>query len=649
MKTRLLPLSFALLLSAALLSSCGGDDSNPSSQASKATTSADTGNFTIDYFVEADGWLIEDYHGNEEKVFIPEFFEHDGKTLPITGVYKNAFYGRSSVKEVIAGENVSYIGEGAFDNTNIESFIATPRLVHVSEASFRGSKLSFLSENGAKYIPSEDNPHCIAFAGEEGVKLHEDTKSVADHAFEDIGGNIPLPKGIQSIGDTKMGTFTLEALGTELNLLHIGQCALANSKVVSLDLSRARGRVGDYAFYGCSALTSLTLGPDVSEIGKYAFYATTIEDIIIPENIRYLDEGAFALHKGKSLVIGNNLQEVESGIFDMSTFSSVSLPYRFADKILSTSAFIEIGNLILDGEGDLPKQDYSSRGIKKITLKGKPTKIPEGFASHFKNVSAVNLSMKLKDMFKLENRMELYLKPNLTVGLFVDGSETETTSITLPSGITAIPEYVFSGCKNLTEATLPESVEEIGAYAFYDSGLRSIHLPASLKTIREYAFDCTPDSYSRKTRDSKVEDVYIERTYESWMALRGKENLEDVDNVHLLMGGEELTSLTVPEGTTSIPKQAFVRCTGIKTITLPQGLTTLEDRCLCWTGATTLTLPKSIAHIGESAIPFSLTELIFEGSSAEWLEIDRNTFWDSGSSISVIKCSDGEIPAWQRK
>ena len=51
------------------------------------------------------------------------------------------------------------------------------------------------------------------------------------------------------------------------------------------------------------------------------------------------------------------------------------------------------------------------------------------------------------------------------------------TSVTLPSGITTIPENAFYRCENLKSITLGENVTTIGAYAFANSGLTSITIP----------------------------------------------------------------------------------------------------------------------------------------------------------------------------
>mgnify|MGYP002624951889 FL=1 len=61
-------------------------------------------------------------------------------------------------------------------------------------------------------------------------------------------------------------------------------------------------------------------------------------------------------------------------------------------------------------------------------------------------------------------------------------------SIQLPSSITRLNSYVFSGCNNLTEIILPNGIKEIGEASFSSCRLSSIVIPVSVKKIERYAF-----------------------------------------------------------------------------------------------------------------------------------------------------------------
>ncbi len=107
---------------------------------------------------------------------------------------------------------------------------------------------------------------------------------------------------------------------------------------------------------------------------------------------------------------------------------------------------------------------------------------------------------------------------------------TEMTSIQLPDNgaLTSVANYAFRNCRKLEEITLPESLQSIGessfastsalssinfpssltyigSWAFNQSGLLSAILPANLTTLGTYAFDSC----------NKLEELYIPPTIHS--------------------------------------------------------------------------------------------------------------------------------------
>ena len=61
-------------------------------------------------------------------------------------------------------------------------------------------------------------------------------------------------------------------------------------------------------------------------------------------------------------------------------------------------------------------------------------------------------------------------------------------SVTLPSTLKRIEYDAFCKCTKLKNVQLPEGLEYVGKYCFWESALESITLPSSLKTIEQSAF-----------------------------------------------------------------------------------------------------------------------------------------------------------------
>lgn len=82
----------------------------------------------------------------------------------------------------------------------------------------------------------------------------------------------------------------------------------------------------------------------------------------------------------------------------------------------------------------------------------------------------------------------------------VRGSQPYTGTLEIPALITysgvrftvnAITDNAFANMKDLRSVTIPVSVQRLGRYAFYGSGIDVIDLPASIRDIPDYAFaDC---------------------------------------------------------------------------------------------------------------------------------------------------------------
>ena len=63
-----------------------------------------------------------------------------------------------------------------------------------------------------------------------------------------------------------------------------------------------------------------------------------------------------------------------------------------------------------------------------------------------------------------------------------------------------------------------------------------------------------------------------------------------------------LTSLTLPSGVTTIGREAFSRCSGLTSLTLPSGVTMIGEGAFSdCSGLTSLTLPSGVTMIGEDA------------------------------------------------
>ena len=88
--------------------------------------------------------------------------------------------------------------------------------------------------------------------------------------------------------------------------------------------------------------------------------------------------------------------------------------------------------------------------------------------------------------------------------------------IILPEGLKSIGEQAFSACIGLTEIEIPSGTTSIGDYAFYNTGIKSAKIPASIETMGAYAFSYDP---YLNFGQQKIETVEFGGTLAQWQNL----------------------------------------------------------------------------------------------------------------------------------
>ena len=181
------------------------------------------------------------------------------------------------------------------------------------------------------------------------------------------------------------------------------------------------------------------------------------------------------------------------------------------------------------------------------------------------------------------------------------GNETE---LILPSDITKIYQYAFSGCNWLTSVTIPDGVTSIGSSAFYGcSGLTSITIPDSVTSIDFFAFYNT--AWYNKQPDDLVYAGKVAYEYKGTMPdntlIVLKEGTLGIGN-NAFDGCTGLTSIIIPDSVTSIGKSAFYGCSGLTSVVIPDSVTSIGKSAFygC-SGLTSVVIPDSVTSIGDSA------------------------------------------------
>ena len=150
-------------------------------------------------------------------------------------------------------------------------------------------------------------------------------------------------------------------------------------------------------------------------------------------------------------------------------------------------------------------------------------------------------------------------------------------SIVVPDGVKKLGYQSFYACQNMTDISLPTTLEEIGdvsGLAFDGcSALENGHF--IIKDLKWWCGLVIKGNYSNPVYYAK--HIYNEN-------------------------GQEITDLVIPEDVTSVGDNAFARCEGLKSVTFHDNVTYIGSTAFAYcTGLTTVSLPKNMKKLEEYA------------------------------------------------
>jgi uncharacterized repeat protein (TIGR02543 family) len=318
-----------------------------------------------------------------------------------TGAAGTGFYDCTGLTSVAIPSSVTSIGSYAFEYCVGLTSVTIP-----SSVTSIGAMAFYNCSSLTSITVASGNPDYQSDSSGVLFNLGETTLIAAPGK---LTGSYTIPSSVTSIGQYAFfGCTGLTSVTIPSSVTSIGSYAFSNCTGLT-GVTIPSSVIGQYAFFACTGLTSITITSTVSSIGQYAFFDCTglTGTLTIPSGVNIIGAGTF---QGCSRL---------TSIIIPSSVTSIGL-YAFGDCSDLTSITVASGN-----------PDYQSDSSGVLFNLGETTLIqaPCGF----------------------------------------------TGSYTIPSSVTSIGAYAFQLCKGLTVVTIPSSVASIGTSAFNQcSGLASV-------------------------------------------------------------------------------------------------------------------------------------------------------------------------------
>ena len=471
-----------------------------------------------------------------------------------------------------------------------------------------------------------------------------------------------------TIRNLSAGTYTLKVSGgiTNTTITEIANAMNSNTEAkINLDLSGANGvtTIGDYAFFGCSGLTSITIPESVIKIEANAFIScTALNSVTIGNGVTSIGASAFCNCSGlTSIEIPDSVTTIDQQAFEacsnlasVTIGNSVTTIGNYAFYNCSNLASVTIGNNVTT-IGDYAFYNCSS--LTNITINNDVTTIGSNAFEGCLSLTSVTIPSKVDNIgyrafakcsnltkFEIDSGNQNYL--SLDGGkilcrkvedgnIFLIDYPSANGAVTIPENenITTIEHSAFYACSALTSVKIPKGVTNINDCAFEECGnLESVTIPASTTDIANFR------AFAKCSNLTKFE---IDSGNQNYLSLDdGKilcRKIED-GTIFLIDYPSANGDVTIPENEyiTTIDHSAFWGCS-MTNVTIPNSVTKIDcDAFLACAKLASITIPSSVIYIGTQAFSecSKLTSITFNDTGSTWYCTDSEEY-TGGEIIDV--------------
>ncbi len=442
-----------------------------------------------------------------------------------------------------------------------------------------------------------------AFPDYEYMLLADETVEISKYTGE--GGNLVIPSLLDNHPVTRIGSRAFRECNT----------------ITGIVIPDTVTSIGKSAFWLCYHLSSVVFSESLTVIDDSAFVACGLKEISLPDTVTSIGSDSFqACSNLEKVMFGNSITTVsDSAFLDCYKLKSITIPASVTT--IGTHAF---------GYFQAPLHGADILTYKKIenfTVLGYNNTNAEAYATEndfdFVSLSEIPDSEKFEYSIFDNNtaRIDRYIgnDTEIVIPSNIDGHKVtalnnylfnnclDLTSVTIPSSVISIGYGLFPNCPSLSRVVvvpenpvydsrnncnaiietasntltsgckstiIPDTVTKLGGYAFHScSGLKSITIPDSVTDMGPgFTFAYCKDLENVTLSDSITEISYA--AFEHCTALKSIPRNDTITSIGLFAfcGCTELKSIIIPETVTSIGDAAFLNCTNLSEIIFPNNI-----------------------------------------------------------------------------
>lgn len=572
----------------------------------------------------------------------------------------NAFYGCENLQTAYNMEYAYTVNPGAFKDTplrnSIDAFNAKARLFSIGSScnstltsgvingsAFKNTKLSYVHiGNNIATIGQSAFEGCYSMTE---LTIGDNVTSIGAAAFGgctgltsiSLGAGFNLNIDIPNVFDAKMNLNTISISDDNIAYSDEGNCLVDANDVlwIGTNSSVIPDRVttiGAKAFYGRTGLTSIVIPAGVTKIGEEAFYYC--ENLKMVMCMRETPPSYDASNGTTFAAIPYDAVLVVPSEAAAAAYEDAGYRDYFGSIVVGKSGVVTNGinwalypndngyTLEISGKGAMV--DYATESAvpwskynvgEDIFNKINKVVVKEGI-THIGSYCFANLGYYLGMDGAID--VEVSLPYNLkTIAAEAFTYSYGLKSLELPNYVESIGNRAFHGCHNLARiaidqsgvsvkvydvkgnciiannvvvygcytATIPEGVKSIGSHAFAgQKRLKSITIPSSVESIKYLEEEFGAFAYS---------------ALESITFAEGSQ-LKSI-SPYAFFYCESLKSIDLPNSLTTIGDGAFLECYALESVTLGSSVETIGASAFNCAPISSITIPASVKSIGNRA------------------------------------------------